>query len=79
MFNADVHSLLQVSVADFLVDDDANGGSGHVVDDTGLAVVDFVGHLVSTNISALNLRFFKGSFSVSIVDFGLQFVRLFRI
>ena len=45
MFDADVDSLLHVAVADFLVDDDADGGAGHVVDDAGFAVVDFVGHL----------------------------------
>ena len=39
-----VHPLLHVSVADTLVDDDADGGFGDVVDHPGLAVVDFMRH-----------------------------------
>lgn len=46
MLDANVDSLLNVSVADSLVDDDAESGLCHVVDNAGFAVVDFVGHAV---------------------------------
>ena len=44
MLDAHVHALLDVPVAHLFVEDDADGGLGDVVDDAGLAVVDFVGH-----------------------------------
>ena len=44
MLDADIDSLFDVSITDSLVDYDADGGFGYVVDDTGFAMVDFVGH-----------------------------------
>ncbi len=43
MFGADVDTLLDVAVTDLLVKDDTDCRFRDVVDDTGLAVVDFVG------------------------------------
>ena len=44
MLDPDVDTLFNVAIPDALVDDDADGGFGDVVDDAGFAVVDFVGH-----------------------------------
>jgi hypothetical protein len=44
VFDAEVDTLLDVTVADLLVQDDANSGLGNVVDDASLAVVDLVRH-----------------------------------
>ena len=44
MFDANIDALLDVSITDTLVDDDANSGLGDIVDDAGFAVVDFVRH-----------------------------------
>lgn len=44
VLDADVYTLLDVSVADDLVDNDADGRFGDVVYDACLSVVDFVRH-----------------------------------
>lgn len=46
MLNADIDSLLDVPVADPLVDYDTYCRLGDIVDDAGFAVVNFVGHAV---------------------------------
>ena len=44
MLDADIDSLFDVSITDPLVDDDADGRFGNIVNDTSFAMVDFVGH-----------------------------------
>ena len=44
MLNADIDSLLDVPVANSLVDYDADGGFGDIVDDAGFTVVNFMRH-----------------------------------
>ena len=46
MFDADVDSLLDISISDSFINDDADGGFRYIVDNTGFAMVDFVGHAV---------------------------------
>ena len=46
VLDADVESLLQVSVLDLLVDNDADGGLGDVVNDASLTVVDLEGETI---------------------------------
>lgn len=44
MLNAQVDALLEVAVADNLLDNDADSRLGDVVDNAGLSVVELVGH-----------------------------------
>lgn len=53
VLDADVDALLHVAVLDDLVQEDADGGLGDVVDNTGLAVVDLVGHTIFVSSARL--------------------------
>lgn len=44
MLDADIDALFNFSISNSLVNYDADGGFCDIVDDTGLAMVDFVGH-----------------------------------
>lgn len=44
MLDSEVDALLDVPVLDLLVDDDADCAPSDVIDDTSLAVVNFMGH-----------------------------------
>lgn len=44
VFDTDVNALLDVAVADTLVDNDTDRGFGYIINHARLAVVDLVGH-----------------------------------
>lgn len=46
MLNTDIDTFFDVSVSNALVDDDPDGGFCHVVYNTSLSMIDFVGHAV---------------------------------
>lgn len=54
VLDSEVDSLLDVTVLDFLVDDDADRALGDVVDDSCLSVIDLVWHTVDCQILFLN-------------------------
>ena len=52
MLDPDVDSLLDVPIANSFVDDDADCGSGDIVDHAGFPMVNLVGHARGLSVTA---------------------------
>lgn len=56
MFDTDVNALLDVAVANTLVDNDTDRGFGYVINHARLAVVDLVGHTITFSVDCPRYR-----------------------